>query len=40
MDWMGRVALELVGQGGLGYSFQALDERVSNEYGVALKAIV
>ncbi|EIM84937.1 cytochrome P450 [Stereum hirsutum FP-91666 SS1] len=39
-DWMTRVALELVGQGGLGYSFESLDENSSNEWGNALKDFV
>lgn len=37
MDWMSRVALELIGQGGLGYSFDALDEGVKNEYAEAAR---
>lgn len=37
---MTRVALELVGQGGLGYSFESLDENSSNEWGNALKDFV
>ncbi|CCM06148.1 uncharacterized protein FIBRA_09621 [Fibroporia radiculosa] len=37
LNWMGRTALELIGQGGLGYSFDPLVEDVQNEYGNALK---
>ncbi|CCM02691.1 uncharacterized protein FIBRA_04797 [Fibroporia radiculosa] len=37
LNWMGRTALELVGQGGLGYSFDPLVEVTENEYGNALK---
>ncbi|EIM80363.1 cytochrome P450 [Stereum hirsutum FP-91666 SS1] len=37
MEWMSRLALELVGQGGLGYSFNALDENVRNEYAEAVR---
>lgn len=37
LDWMGRTALELIGQGGLGYSFDPLTENKSNAYGDALK---
>lgn len=37
---MTRVALELVGQGGLGYSFESLDENSSNLYGNAMKDFV
>ena len=33
MDWMGRVALELVGHGGLGYSFDPLLRDTKDEYG-------
>lgn len=37
LQWMGRLALELVGQGGLGYSFDPLVENTRNPYGEALK---
>ncbi|KIP09651.1 hypothetical protein PHLGIDRAFT_86237 [Phlebiopsis gigantea 11061_1 CR5-6] len=37
LDWMGRTALELIGQGGLGYSFDPLTVRTKNEFGDALK---
>ncbi|CCM06150.1 uncharacterized protein FIBRA_09623 [Fibroporia radiculosa] len=37
LNWMGRTALELIGQGGLGYSFDPLTEDVQNQYGNALK---
>ena len=37
LDWMSRVALELVGQGGLGYSFNALDDSINNEYREAAR---
>ncbi|KAH9930181.1 cytochrome P450 [Amylocystis lapponica] len=40
LDWMGRTALELIGQGGLGYSFDRLVEDTPNEYRDALKAYV
>jgi len=42
MDWMTRIALELVGQAGLGYSFEALDdiEAKDNTYASALKQLV
>jgi len=39
LDWMGRTALELIGQGGLGYSFDPLAEEKENGYGDALKAL-
>ncbi|CCM01002.1 uncharacterized protein FIBRA_03050 [Fibroporia radiculosa] len=39
LDWMSRTALELIGQGGLGYSFDPLVEDVKNDYGDALKSI-
>lgn len=35
--WMGRAALEYIGQGGLGYSFDALDDTKTNEYHDAIK---
>lgn len=38
--WMGRTALELVGQGGLGHSFDPLTEETSDEYTEAVKALV
>ena len=38
--WMGRAALELVGQAGLGYSFDKLTEETADEFGEALKALV
>ncbi|KAH9935763.1 cytochrome P450 [Fomitopsis serialis] len=37
LDWMSRVSLELIGQGGLGYNFDAFAEDVTNEYAEALK---
>lgn len=30
--WMGRAAMEYIGQGGMGYSFDALDESKTNSY--------
>ncbi|EIM87128.1 cytochrome P450 [Stereum hirsutum FP-91666 SS1] len=39
LDWMTRVALELIGQGGLGYSFETLDETKSNRYAAAVKML-
>ncbi len=38
--WMGRTALELVGQAGLGYSFDKLTEETADELGDALKSLV
>ena len=40
LHWMGRAALELIGQGGLGYSFDPLVEDVSNTFGEAIKGLV
>ncbi|CCM05747.1 uncharacterized protein FIBRA_07979 [Fibroporia radiculosa] len=40
LNWMGRTALELIGQGGLGYSFDPLVEDMHNEYGHALKTLL
>lgn len=37
---MGRLALELVGQGGLGWSFDPLTEDVQNPFGNALKRLL
>ncbi|KZT70365.1 cytochrome P450 [Daedalea quercina L-15889] len=37
LSWMGRTALELIGQGGLGYSFDKLVEDQKNPYGESLK---
>lgn len=38
--WMSRTALELVGQGGLGHSFDPLTEETTDEYTEAVKALV
>lgn len=38
--WMGRTALELMGQGGLGYSFDPLVADAADEYGSALKDLM
>lgn len=40
LEWMTRVALELIGQGGLGYSFETLDETKSNRYANAVKLLL
>ena len=37
LGWMGRAALELIGQSGIGYSFDPLTEDVSDEYADAVK---
>ncbi|CCL98383.1 uncharacterized protein FIBRA_00378 [Fibroporia radiculosa] len=37
LGWTGRTALELIGQGGLGYSFDPLTEDSKNAFGEALK---
>ena len=37
---MSRTALELIGQGGLGYSFDPLTENIKNEFGDALKRLL
>ncbi|EED81963.1 predicted protein [Postia placenta Mad-698-R] len=39
LKWMGRTALELIGQGGLGYSFDKLVEDGDNEYGLRMITI-
>ncbi|KZT12277.1 cytochrome P450 [Laetiporus sulphureus 93-53] len=38
LNWMGRVGLELIGQGGFGYSFDPLVADVQDDYGYALKS--
>ena len=40
MYWMGRTALEIVGQAGLGHSFDPLVEGRENQYGEAVKSLV
>lgn len=40
LRWMGRAALELIGQGGMGYSFDNLVEDTRNEYAEAVKHVV
>lgn len=39
LDWTTRAALEIVGQCGLGYSFDPLVEKAHNECGRAFKAL-
>ncbi len=36
--WMGRTALELIGQAGLGYSFDSLVADAPDDFGTAIKA--
>lgn len=40
LNWAGRVALELIGQAGLGYSFDPLVEESKDSFEEAIKAIV
>ncbi|KAH9941870.1 cytochrome P450 [Epithele typhae] len=40
VNWMGRVALELIGQSGLGHSFDPLLEDGVDDYGTALKHFI
>ena len=40
LAWMGRTALELIGQGGLGHSFNALDINKPSPYKEALRNLV
>ena len=40
LEWMERAALELIGQAGLGYSFDPLVEDMKNEFGDALKRLM
>lgn len=37
LNWFGRTALELIGQGGLGYSLDPLDRPGRTEYGDVMK---
>ncbi|KAH8119691.1 cytochrome P450 [Phellopilus nigrolimitatus] len=39
VKWMSRAALEYIGQGGLGYTFEALDDRTTNTYSEAIKLL-
>ncbi len=39
-DWMSRVSLEIVGQGGMGYSSEVFDENVHNEYADCLRHLL
>ena len=38
LQWMGRTALELVGQGGLGHSFDPLTADSQDDFTEAIKA--
>lgn len=40
MDWMARTALELIGQGGLGYSFNLFEETKTNAFSDALNSFM
>lgn len=40
LNWMSRAALELIGQGGLGYSFDPLLDDRHNEFGDALTRLL
>ena len=40
MHWMTRLALELLGQGGLGHSFDSLDDAKPNLLAEDLKALM
>lgn len=37
--WMGRAAMEYIGQGGMGYSFDSLDESKTNRYHEAAEKL-
>ncbi|KAI5118019.1 hypothetical protein M0805_003456 [Coniferiporia weirii] len=39
MEWVSRAALEYIGQGGLGYTFNALDPNDKNTYSEAIKLV-
>ena len=38
--WMGRTALELIGQGGLGYSFDKLVSDTKDSLAISLKSFL
>ena len=40
LAWMGRTALELVGQGMMGYSFDPLIREEHNDFAEAIKSFV
>ena len=40
INWFSRTALELIGQGGLGYSLDSLDKPVANALGDALRELL
>ena len=40
LGWMARAALELIGQGGLGYSFDPLTEDKADEFADSIKAFL
>lgn len=40
MSWMNRTALELLGQAGLGHSFDPLVEQSADTYGSAVKSFM
>ncbi|KAF7969442.1 hypothetical protein HWV62_27339 [Athelia sp. TMB] len=40
VHWFGRTALELIGQSGIGYSFDNLDEGPPHPYSLAVKSLV
>ena len=39
MKWISRAALEFIGQAGLGYTFEALDETKTDTYSDAIKVL-
>ncbi len=40
LSWMGRTTLEVLGQAGLGYSFDPLTEDVADEFASAVKSFL
>lgn len=40
LNWMGRTALELIGQGGFGHSFDPLFENIPNNYADVVKGLM
>lgn len=40
LGWLTRFAMELIGKGGLGYSFASFNENTSNEFSDAVKSLL
>ena len=40
LDWLSRTALELLGQGGLGYSLDTLEKPIPNVFGDSIREML